>query len=73
MSAESLNSQQEVRYGVGHKKALELEHLYQREEINAFPSKRFTTEASTRINMEHPRLHAHTVCVPQIDTEALYL
>lgn len=25
-------------------------HLHQREEINAFPSKRFTTEPSTRIN-----------------------
>lgn len=50
VSAESLSSQQDVRRGVGHKTALELVHLQQPEEINAFPSRRFTTEPSTRIN-----------------------
>lgn len=50
VSAESLSSQQDVRSGVGHKTALELVHLQQPEEINAFPSRRFTTEPSTRIN-----------------------
>lgn len=50
MSAESLISQQDVHSGVGVKEALELLHLEQHEEINAFLSTRFATETSTRIN-----------------------
>lgn len=76
VSAESLSSQQDVRCGVGHKKALELVHLHQREEINAFPSKRFTTEPSTRINSGEKALSALARSYsqwPQIDTDTLYV
>lgn len=75
VSAESLSSQLDVHCGVGHKKALELVRLHQREQINAFPSKRFTTVPSTRINSgeESSPAPARSRCMCASDWLYLYL